>query len=168
MFGPEMQPADIIAFTAMGGDGLSRVIGGAQVALGAGRSGHIYSHVTLKAFTPGFNHEAKFPLVGFYPIDITRDFDVWRLPKMTHAKADKIIHTAMAHHGDLYNLIGLFTAGRLAWRHSEVCSQYVGLCAASAGYHFRKEGLPILAPDPIFDYPGIRLVGHHTAPKEKR
>lgn len=162
----EGKPADLILYTAAGGDDLSRAVGAGQFVLGIGKSKRLYSHVALKAFSPGFQHEAKFPFVGFFPIDITRPYEVWRLPGMTHEKAAAMIHEAMRHHGDIYGLATLFTAGRLVLRHEEVCSQLIDMCAKKAGYHFDKERLGILAPDSIPDYPGIRMVYRYTAPQE--
>lgn len=162
----EGKPADLVLYTADGGDELSRVVGAAQLVLHAGHSKRLYSHVAMLAYTPGYQWEAKFPFVGRFPIDITRPYEVWQVPGLTHGQRLDILHEAQRHNGDLYNLLGLFTDGRLSWRHAEVCSQLAGICYAKGGVDFSKEGMRILAPDMIPDYPGIRMIYRHIPPRE--
>jgi hypothetical protein len=162
------RPADIILYPVTPRSGwTSRLVAAGEMILGSGKGAELYSHAALVSYSPGLQWEAKVPWVGLYRIDKTRTYEVWRLPGMTDEMREIILDEAKSHKGDWYNLIGLLTAGLLGPRNQEVCSQLVGICYAKAGIKIGKEGLLLLSPDAIADYPGARMIQRVIPPREK-
>lgn len=161
------RPGDIILYPVTPRSALSsRIVAAGEMLLGMGKSEELYSHAALVSYSPGLQYEAKWPIVGQYEIDKTRIYEVWRLPDVTDDQRVIILREAKAKCGDLYNMIGLLSAGRLWLPHTEVCSQLVGSCYAKAGIEIGKEGARLLSPDAIADYPGAEMIYRFIPPKE--
>jgi hypothetical protein len=148
----EIEPADLILYEATPRDALiTRLIGAAQLVRGVGSGAMTFSHVAIAAWTKGYQYESKWPTSGHYPIDDTRSYEVWRLHGITHAKKQLILGSCSANAGEWYPLDTLLTFGLITHRHAMVCSQWAAARYSVVGYDFRRNGLPIVAPDAMAD-----------------
>ena len=135
----------------------SRFVAGVQFILGMGNCLEEYSHVTILT-EDGENYSAEWPRVVKAPIDKSRIFEVWRFGDPSDTQRRRIIQEAKAHVGDWYAWTSLLTDGRLVIPHTEVCSQFAGMCYAAAGIPFSSEGQRILAPNVMLDRPDAFMV----------
>ncbi len=154
----EPQPGDIILYPVTGqSNWISRLIGAAQLIIGIGKGYETYSHVAILA-PNGRQYEAKWPRTGNFLIDDSRVFEVWSLGNLTDAQRRQVLMWCRCHVGEWYNMIGLLTGGLFGLPRTAVCSQFAGHAYESAGVSIHQEGLAILSPDAIPDFPEARML----------
>ena len=160
------QFGDLILYNVNGrSEFISRLVGAGQLILGIGHSREVYSHVAVMSDRKGYQFEAKVPRAGEFPIDDSREYEVWRIGDPTDAQRDDILRWCRKHAGDWYNLTGLLTDGLVALRRTYVCSQFGGRAYKAAGIRISSEGNRVLAPDAIPDAPGARCIARYAPPK---
>ena len=145
----------------------SRLVAVGEWLAGAGKGFEPYSHATILSSVPGFEYGYQWPRSGHFPIDATRDYEVWRIGDPSSSQRERILRWCQEHQGEWYNMLGLLTGGLLGLKHTAVCSQGVGRAYASAHIHISAEGQRLLSPNAIRDYPGATLV-HKYSPPQKR
>lgn len=158
--GQQPQPGDIILYTVTPKSGwTSKLVAVGELFWGAGRGAKAYSHAAVLSYTKGRQFEAKWPLTGFYPVDSSRPYEVWRITGVTDEQRKAVLRWCQAHTGQLYDMVGLLTFGLIRSRHRAVCSQFVGRAYAAAGIRIAPEGKRLLSPNAIADFKRARLVG---------
>lgn len=150
-------PGDIIVYPAdaQSKSFASRAVVAGEIMAGLGNGLRQYSHAAVVARYDGWQHEAKFPFTGYFPIDKSRPYEVWQLADLTDSERSRILSWCWDHDGDAYNLIGVLTFGRINLPGTYYCSQYACLAYASVGRH---PGDRIMSPDSITQYPGMKMV----------
>ena len=153
-------PGDIILYPAgPGSSWSSRLVVAGEIMAGLGEGMVAYSHATIISEVPGYQYEATFPLTGLYPIDTSRQYEVWQLQGLTDEERKQILAWCRGHLGHLYNLIGVITFGRIELPGTYYCSQFDCLAYECAGRH---PGDLIMSPDSIPQYPGMVKVATYT------
>lgn len=148
---------------------ISRTVAAAQLLLGLGHGLEGFSHIAIKSDRPGYQWEAKVPWVGEYKIDTSRIYETWRICDLSDEQRIGILRECRARKGNLYNLTGLFTDGRIILPHTEVCSQlFDETYRGGAHVRMNREGGRMLAPDEVVDYPGARMLCRHKPVGKER
>jgi hypothetical protein len=151
---PEPGLSDIILYDVDPHSGwASKAVAVGELIKDCGRGKVMYSHVAIFE-KPGWQIEAKVPRVCRSRIEERRRPLILPIPGITHDQRLLMIATARAHIGDWYNMLGLLTAGVLGPIHQEVCSQLVDVSTRGAGIVIPRQGLKLLAPNPIADFLG--------------
>ena len=146
-------PGDIVLYPVSGCDSWeSRIVGIGQLMFGSGHSHEQFSHAAVLSTKPGYEWEAKWPRVGHYAIDQTRDYEVRRPRHYDEHHRIKVLAWFQAHRGDLYDLVCLLTFGLIQLPGAAVCSQAVDLALRFAGARPDREGKLILSPDALADF----------------
>jgi hypothetical protein len=154
-------PGDIVLYPVSGKDGWeSRIVGIGQLLFGSGRGHEQFSHAALLSTTPGWEWEAKWPRVGHFEIDQSRDYEVRRPREYTEEQRRKVLAWFAAHKGNRYDLACLFTFGLIQLPNAEVCSQAVDRALLYAGNHPDLEGKHILSPDALADFAPVVIYRH--------
>jgi len=154
-------PGDIVLYPVSGKDGWeSRIVGIGQLLFGSGRGHEQFSHAALLSTTPGWEWEAKWPRVGHFEIDQSRDYEVRRPRVYTEEQRRKVLAWFSVHNRDRYDLLCLLTFGLIQHKGMEVCSQAVDLALLYAGVHPNLEGERILSPDALADFAPIVIYRH--------
>lgn len=145
-------PADIVMYPMDPKEWSSRVVAAGECLVGLGSSNRQYTHAGVVAERPGYAWEAVFPFSGCHPIDTSRAYEIWRPASITDVQRTNILHWCEHHDGDLYNLVGVLTAGRVRLPGTYFCSEYACFAYDSVGLH---PGDLIKDPDSIPQYPGM-------------
>ncbi len=141
----------------------SRLVIAGEIMAGLGAGLEMYSHAAILANSPGYQFEAKFPFTGWFKIDTSRSYEIWRIGNPTLNQRAQIINWCKSRLGKLYNIVGVLTFGLIELPDTYYCSQFACLAYASAGLH---PGDKIMSPDSIPQYPGARMIYRYVPPKE--
>ena len=159
-------PGDCIAYFADGDEPFSsRMVGAVQLLCGIGKSKFQISHIAAW-LCPGWQVEAKSPRLGAFPIDESRDYEIWRLQGFSPDVGRGIIdwYAARINRGDTYGWVSFLTGGLIQPKGQEVCSHAYGLAASSSGLVIPKPKWPkIWTPAAIADYPHETIFSHKGA-----
>jgi hypothetical protein len=146
-------PGDVVLYTVSGCDSWeSRIVGIGQLIFGAGRGHEQFSHAAVLSHRPGWEYEAKWPRIGHFEIDQSRDYEIRRPKHYTEHQRYEVLLWFRSHEGDLYDLVCLLTFGLIQLPGAEVCSQAVDLALRFSGAHPDREGKNILSPDALGDF----------------
>ena len=142
-------PGDIVLYPAGGKSALSsRLVAAGEILAGFGKGCVQYSHGAIMAQEPGFQWEEVFPRAVHSKVDLSRPFEIWRVPGITVAQRAVILDWCKAHKGAWYDILGVLCGGLIHVPGTYYCTRWDCVAYRVAGIGIGDEiGSPDSIPD---------------------